>query len=388
MDEQVDVTIVGGGVIGCAVARELSVAGREVFVLEKNPGISQGENQSSRNSGVIHAGLYYDPETRPLKARFCARGAAMLYDFCERYDLPHLKCGKMLVATDSSQIPVLAMYQDRATDNGVETKLISREQASAMEPMVRALGALHVPGSGIIDPTAYVHQLYALASASGAQFLTQTELAGVSPNSEGLELTVRYRDGAEDRFLTKYLVNCAGLYGDQVAAMVNPASDYRIDPMRGEAAAFYRTKRPDLWLQAMNVYPTPYQVAMPGGSYWTVGVHLTPTLEPMPNGRWGTGPAVTVGPLNFAASGREGYGGEYRPMEDFLREVASYFPGLRADDLSPYQVGIQARLSGHQDWVVELDSAEPRCLHYLGIDSPGLTSSLALAQYGRTLLEG
>jgi len=382
------VTIVGAGVIGCAMARELSAAGHQVFVLEKNPGVTQGENQSSRNSGVIHAGLYYDPETRPLKASLCARGAAMLYDFLEKYDLPHLRCGKMVVATDGAQLPVLQMYQDRAEANGVKTRLITREEASNLEPMVHSTGALLVPDSGIIDPTAYLHQLYALASGHGAEFLTSTTLAGATLRDDGIELTVRYRDGAEDNFLTGWLVNCAGLYADQVARMINPESTYHIDPMRGEAARFYRTKRPELWVRSMNVYPTPYQVVLPGGAYWTVGVHLTPTLEQMPNGKWGPGPVVTVGPLNFGANGREDYAGQMRPMEDFHREVVSYFPGLRPEDLEPHQVGVQARLAGHQDWVVTTDPACPRCLHFLGIDSPGLTSSLALAQYGRELMEG
>ena len=387
MSEQLEITIVGAGVIGTAVAHQLARQGREVFVIEKNPGVTQGENQSSRNSGVIHAGLYYDKDSRPLKARLCAAGNKLLYEFCKRYDLPHLACGKLVVATKQEDVPAMELYEARALNNGVPCEKISGQAARDREPLVNALAALWLPTSGIIDPTAYLHQLYALASKDGAEFMTQTEVIAAQPGPEGIEITLRYRDGATDTFLTKRLINCAGLYSDDLARLVNPDSPYSIDPMRGEAACFYRSKRPELGLGDLNVYPTPYQVHMPGGTYWTVGVHLTPTLEPVPGGGSQPGSTITVGPLNRAAKDKEDYGGEHRPMEEFHSQVASFFPGLKPDDLKPYQAGIQARLSGHQDWVLEFDAKHPACLNLLGFDSPGLTGSLAIAQEVRELLD-
>lgn len=387
MSDRLEITVVGAGVIGTAVAHLLARQGREVFVIEKNPGVTQGENQSSRNSGVIHAGLYYDKDTRPLKARLCAAGNKLLYEFCQRYGLPHLACGKLVVASKEEDLPAMELYRARAEDNGVPCEQISGKAAREREPLVKAMAALWLPTSGIIDPTAYLHQLYALASKDGAQFLTQTEVIAAKPGPEGIEITLRYRDGASDTFLTKRLINCAGLYSDDLARLVNQDSAYRIDPMRGEAACFYRTKRPELAVGDLNVYPTPYQVHMPGGTYWTVGVHLTPVLEPAPGGGFQTSSTITVGPLNLAAKDKEDYGGEHRPMAEFHQEVTNFFPGLKPEDLQPYQAGIQARLSGYQDWVMELDPKHPACLNLLGFDSPGLTGSLAIAQEVRDLLE-
>ncbi|MFH1036190.1 MAG: FAD-dependent oxidoreductase [Pseudomonadota bacterium] len=387
MSEKVPLTIVGAGVVGCAVAWRLAQAGQQVLVLEQNPGVSQGENQSSRNSGVIHAGLYYDPQTRPLKARLCARGVELLYDFCAQYDVPALRCGKLVVASEESQRPVLSTYLERARVNGVPTELIQAGRVREMEPQVRAVAALHLPSSGIIDAAAYVHKLYALASNAGATFLTQTSLAGARPRGEGLELQVRYRDGAGDTFLTQRLINSAGLYADQVARLVDPASPHRVDPVRGEAMKFYRHKRPELGLVGMNVYPTPHQLVTSQGTYFTVGVHLTPTLESDAQGRPAIGPVVTVGPLNRGADSKEDYGGDYQPRQEFHERVRGYFPGLREDDLEPHQAGIQARLAGQQDWVLEFSPHQPRCLNLLGIDSPGLTGSLALAEMVSGMLE-
>lgn len=387
MPEDLPITIVGAGVVGCAVAWRLARAGHQVLVLEKNPGVSQGENQSSRNSGVIHAGLYYDPQTRPLKARLCPRGNQLLRDFCARYGVPSLACGKLVVASQESQTPALQTYLERAGINGVPATLISGREARELEPQVRALAALRLPTSGIVDAAALVHQLYALASNAGATFLTHTRLAAARARPQGLELSLRYRDGAGDSFLSGWLVNCAGLHADEVARLLDPASPYRVDPVRGEAMKFYRHKRPDLALRGMNVYPTPQKLVTSQGAYFTVGVHLTPTLEMDSQGRPGVGPVVTVGPLNRGVASKEDLGGSFQPASQFHQQVASYFPGLREEDLEPHQAGIQARLAGHHDWVVEICPRQRRCLNLLGIDSPGLTACLALAELAAAMLE-
>ncbi|MCP4688860.1 MAG: FAD-dependent oxidoreductase, partial [Desulfobacterales bacterium] len=349
MTDRIGVTVVGAGVVGAAVARELSRAGDEVVVLEKNPGVARGENQSSRNSGVIHAGLYYDKETRPLKADLCVTGNELLYQFCEKHSVPAKKTGKLVVAVEESRQPVLKEYLERARRNGVPARLVEAGEIREMEPGVRATAGLLLPTSGVVDAAALVHALYARASGSGAQFVTETEVVGMAPGPEGIEVRVRYRDGAEDVFLTEKLVNCAGLYCDDVARMANPASSCRVDPLRGESMKFYQTKRPELRLRGMNVYPTPQQVKTDQGVYFTVGVHLTPTLVADARGNVSIGPEVTVGPLNRQARGKEAYGGPYRPRPEFFRPVAPFFPGLREDDLEPHQAGVQARLVDHQD---------------------------------------
>jgi L-2-hydroxyglutarate oxidase LhgO len=386
MPAEVDITIVGAGVVGCAVARELAQAGREIFVLEQNPGISRGENQSSRNSGVIHAGLYYDRSTRPLKARLCAEGNALLYRFCEAHRVPHCRTGKLVVAANDGEAAVLETYRLRAEQNGVPVELIAGERACEFEPCVQATSALHLPSSGIINPTILVHKLHLLAEAGGARFLTRTRVSDIKARKEGLEVEIEYRDGARDTFLTELLINAAGLYSDDLARMVQPDSAYLIDPVRSETVKFYRTRRDDLMLRGMNVYPAPRQYTSPRGTYFSVGVHLTPTLVTDNTGQSFIGPEVTVGPLSRPATHREEYGGEYQPDEVFVDQVRSFFPGLQKADLMPHQTGIQARLAGHQDWVIDFSKGDRRCLNLLGIDSPGLTGSLAIADYVRKML--
>ncbi len=381
-----EVVVVGAGVVGLAVGLRLGRAGREAVVVERNPGPTQGENQSSRNSGVIHAGLYYDKATRPLKARLCVRGNELLYDFCARHGVVHARCGKLVVATAQAQLKVLEMYLARARDNGVPARLLPGPEAMEMAPGVRCVGALYLPTSGVIDPTSLVYHLAAQAQAAGVEVVGDTKVVGMEPRAEGVEITVEYRDGARDRLLAARVVNCAGLYADEVARMLEPGAGWEIDPMRGEAACFYRTARAELEVN-MNIYPTPHQVRLPKGTYWSVGVHLTPTLEPEPGGRVRFSPIVSVGPLNFAARHKEDFGGELRPMEEFYEKVKDFFPPLKLEDLRPYQAGVQARLGGHQDWVITPGKSEPRAVHLLGIDSPGLTSSLAIAEYVQGMIE-
>jgi L-2-hydroxyglutarate oxidase LhgO len=386
MSAEVDLTIVGAGVIGCAVARELAQAGREIFVLEKNSGITRGENQSSRNSGVIHAGLYYDRSLRPLKAGLCVEGNTLLYRFCEQYGVPFRQTGKLVVAANEEESAVLETYRARAAENGVPVQLLTGVRAGELEPCVRAAVALLLPTSGIIDPTALVYKLHVLALENGARFLTSTQVTGIKSHKEGLEVEIEYRDGARDTFLTKLLINAAGLYADEVARMVQPASTYQIDPVRSETMKFYRTQRQDLKLQGMNVYPTPHQFTTAQGTYFSVGVHLTPTLTADNAGESSIGPEVTVGPLGRPAHHKEEYGGGYQAADVFLNQVRSFFPGLQENDLMPHQTGIQARLAGYQDWVIEFSGADRRCLNLLGIDSPGLTGSLAIARHVKELL--
>jgi len=386
MSVEVEIAIVGAGVVGCAIARELAQPGREIFVIEQNSGVTRGENQSSRNSGVIHAGLYYDRTTRPLKARLCAAGNALIYQFCEQYGVPHRQTGKLVVAVDDDEKAVLEIYRSRAVENGVPVQMVTEGRVADLEPCVRATAALLLPTSGIIDPTALVRKLNVLAADNGAQFLTETKVTDIKARPDGLEVKIEYPDGARDTFLTGLLINAAGLHADDVARMLQPAASYRTDPVRSETMKFYRTRRDELMLRGMNIYPAPRQFTTPEGTYFSVGVHLTPTLSTDSTGASAIGAEVTVGPLSRPARHRQEYGGAYQPTEVFFKEVQSFFPGLQPEDLMPHQTGIQARLAGHQDWVIAFSDGDRRCLNLLGIDSPGLTGSLAIAQYVGTML--
>jgi L-2-hydroxyglutarate oxidase LhgO len=382
--DTVDITIIGAGVVGTAIAHELSKTGHEVFVIEKNPGVTQGENQSSRNAGVIHSGIFYDQGTRPLKARLCPLGVRMLYDFCERHDVPHLRCGKLVVATSGNELQNLQIYMNLAEANGVEARMLKREEVTAKEPNVRAIGAIYLPSAGVIEPTRLVYKLFTLASNNGAHFLTNTELTALRIRPEGFELTVSHRDGEEDRFLSRKVINSAGLYADEVARMLDAESQYQVDPLRGEFARFYVRKRPDLACST-NVYPAPLKVELPTGSYWTVGTHITPTIETASDGSWAAGLAAIVGPINIPARGKEDFDGEFKPMTDYLEKISPYFPGARESDLEPQHAGVLAVLAGHTDWVISRPC--PGFINLLGMSSPALTASLALADYARRLME-
>ena len=382
--DTVDITIIGSGVVGTAIAHELSKTGHEVFVIEKNPGVTQGENQSSRNAGVIHSGLFYDQETRPLKARLCPLGVRMLYDFCESHDVPHLRCGKLVVATSEEDVENLEYYMTLAKANGIEARMLNREEVTAKEPNVRAIGAIYLPSAGVVEPTRLVYKLFTLGSNNGGHFLTNTEVRAIRMLPEGFELTVRHRDGEEDRFLSRKVINSAGLYADEVARMLDPEPRYQIDPLRGEFARFYVRKRPDLMCRT-NVYPAPLKVELPTGSYWTVGTHVTPTIETASDGSWVVGPMAIVGPLNIPARGKEDFDGEFKPMGDYFEKVSPYFPGIRESDLEPQHAGVLAVLAGHTDWVIS--RPHPGFINLLGMSSPALTACLALADHVRRMME-
>src|SRR4030042_448129 len=245
MSAEVQITIIGGGVIGCAVAYELSKKHNQgIVVVEKNRQI-RGENQSSRNSGVIHAGVFYPKETGPLKAKLCVEGNEMLYRFCDQYNIPHKKTGKIIVATDTLEEEYLEDVLRIALENQVPgIEKIDGNRVYGYEPNVSAISALYVPTSGIIEPTGLVDKLYRISESSGVMFLIGNEAVGIKPESEGFEVKVR-SDTEIEIFKTRILINAAGLYSDDIARMVNPGSPYEMDPVKGDGPRFTKPKRED-----------------------------------------------------------------------------------------------------------------------------------------------
>jgi len=384
----IQIAVIGGGVIGCAVARELSKRHRGIFVFEKNPGIAKGENQSTRNSGVIHSGIYYDRTTRPLKAALCVKGNQILYNFCERHRVPVLRTGKLIVAAMEEEEKVLDLYLHRAGENGVPgVRKISGEAVRAMEPNVTARAALWVPSAGIVDPAALVYRLHTHAREAGVEFMAGTRVTGIRGGSDSLLLTLRYRDGLEERVRARVLVNAAGVDADLLARQLNPRSPYVLDPVKGESYKFYGNRRFELRVAGRNIYPTPRIVHTPHGAHFTVGVHLTPTFKDF---SWppALGSTVTVGPRLAAVGDREKWMEVRTGPDEFVELVKPFFPGLRKDDLIWHQAGLQARLRGFPDFVIEPDPRFPRCIHLLGIDSPGLTASMAIARQVAGMITG
>jgi L-2-hydroxyglutarate oxidase LhgO len=380
MTEKINIAIIGGGIIGCCVALELAKNQNDIYVFEKNPGITRGENQSSRNSGVLHAGIYYEQDLRPLKARFCVEGNQLWYAFAQKYQLPCRQTGKIIVATDASESRILDQYLQQAKINGVpDVRKIDADEIRRLEPNVHAYAALLVPTSGIIDPTALLHQAYASASNRGANFMVETEVVDLVAAAEEVMVHIRYRDGQTNRIRAHTVINAAGLWAVDVARMLDPQIPIKPALIRGDSYKFYRNRRSNIFLKGMNVYPTPIVVDSPTGRHHTVGVHLTPTFDTR-NGELVIGDTVTVGPKLIPITNFDDYHTPPAPPEVFLENMA-FFSDLTPDDLEYHQGGIQARLDGYHDFYIKPDRQTPHVIHLLGIDSPGLTAAPAIAAY-------
>ncbi len=386
MSEKINIAIIGGGIVGCCVALELAKTRQDIHVFEKNPGITRGENQSSRNSGVLHAGIYYEQTIRPLKARLCVEGNRLWYEFAKKYKLPCKQTGKLLVAIDGAESCILDQYLLQAQANGVpDVRKIDADEVKLREPNVDGHSALLVPTSGIIEPTALLHQVYALASNRGVNFMPETEVVKLEMTKAEVIVYIRYRDGHEDRIQAETVINAAGVHAVDIARMIDPQLPIRSAFIRGDSLKFYRNRRPELFLRGMNVYPTPITVSTPTGQHHTVGVHLTPTFD-MVDGEMNIGDTVMVGPKLIPVTHIDDYTTPVPPIAAFLENM-DFFPDLTTADLEYHQSGIQARLDGFHDFYIRPDRNSKRVIHLLGIDSPGLTAAPAIANYIGGLLK-
>ncbi|MGC8658400.1 MAG: NAD(P)/FAD-dependent oxidoreductase [Desulfomonilaceae bacterium] len=382
MAEKIGVAIIGGGVVGCWIALELSRTQKEIFLFEKNAGITRGENQSSRNSGVNHAGINYDTLTRPLKARFCVEGNRLWHEFCTRYALPYFRVGKIMVATNKKEDEKLDLHLKRSIENRVPgVRRISRKELHELEPNVRAISALLIPTSGVFEPTSLVRQVYFLASNQGVQFMVGTEVIDLAVEGGNPLIKIRYRDGNVDWVKPEKLVNAAGVDAVNLARMVDNNFPLKTALIRGDSMKFRRGARQELEYNGTNIYPTPKTIQTPFGLQHTVGVHLTPMFDYV-DGKIQIGDTVMVGPKLTQVKSQHDYITPMVEPGEFIQHT-SFFPGLKASDLTPNFGGIQARLNGHPDFFIGRDRGCDKIIHLAGIDSPGFTSAPAIARYVR-----
>lgn len=358
--DRANVVIIGGGVVGCAIAAAASAEWSDVFVLEQMPKIGMGA--SSRNSGVIHSGLYYTPGS--LKARLCVRGNEMTYKFCEAHGVPHRNTGKLVVATSNEQAPTLRKLMETGRANGVEgLRLVDATGIRAREPHIHGTAAIEVPATGIVASEELVKAYARVAVERGANIVTHAKVQRLEPRSEFVRVT---SDAGEIE--ARCLINSAGLFADEVAAMMgSPMAKHRIYPVRGEYCEIVRG-RTDL-VRGL-VYPLPHAEGL------SLGVHLTKTL-------WG---GVLVGPTAHYISDKNDYESNRPPVEDFVRMAQAMLPEIRAEDLVPAYTGIRAKLappgSHHAtDFVIERDPEFANVVHLIGMESPALTSAGAIAEY-------
>lgn len=398
MSEKVDITIIGAGVIGCAVAHRIAseyTGLKDIVVIERNSQIN-GENQSSRNSGVIHAGVYYPSDVGPLKAKLCVEGNRMLYEFCKSHNIPHKMCGKLLIANDALEEEYLYDVYRIASENNVpDLEIIDQKDIEALEPNVHGVKALYVPTSGVVESTSLVNKLYELSEEKEVMFLVGNRVTKIKPHNSGFEVTI---ESANDRevFQTETLINSAGLYADEIAMLVNPDCPYRMDPVKGESASFYKSARDDISMNGLNIYPVPFGYLPDGERLYvgfrefkklfdegkvikSVGVHLTPTFELSGDG-YVIGDTVTIGPAYSTPENREDYMATKEPAY-YHSMINPFFPNIGLEDINLHQAGIRAKLADHYDFVIERDPVHKNLINLIGMDSPGLTSSLAIADH-------
>jgi len=358
--EQIDCLVIGAGVVGLAVARELALAGREVIVLEAADAIGTGT--SSRNSEVIHAGIYYPAGS--LKAEACVRGKRMLYDYCESHGVPHKRLGKLIVAASADQIATLHSLKAKAEANGVmDLAFLSRAEALALEPNLDVAAALLSPSSGVIDSHSYMLALQGDAEAAGAMIAFETPVIGGRVTSNRIEIDA---GGVNPMSLSaRLVVNSAGLHCVDVAHLIQgipEATKPKLYYAKGNY--FGLTGKPPF---SRLIYPVPEAAGL--------GVHITIDM----GGRARFGPDVEwVDGLEYAVDPAR--------AEPFYAAVRRYWPGLADGALFPDYAGIRPKLqtpTGEAaDFVIQGPTVHgiPGLINLYGIESPGLTASLALAE--------
>jgi len=366
--DHVDCVVVGAGVVGLAVARALALQGREVLIIESEEAF--GTHTSSRNSEVIHAGIYYPRDS--LKAKLCVQGKHLLYQYCEDRGIAHKRIGKLVVATDESEIDAVKQYISKASDNGVkDLKWLTADEVRDIEPDINSVGAVFSPSTGIIDSHNYMLSLLGDAENSGAMLACNTAFAAATITDDRFVVRTQGEDSFE--ISSDVLINSAGLKACHVAAHLSGFSTEHI-PKPYYAKAHYYTlsgKNPFKHL----IYPVAHTAFL--------GVHVTLDI----GGQARFGPDLEwVENIDYAFDDSR--------IKLFYDAIKRYWPNVKLENLNPGYTGIRPKISGPQDpaadFLIQSEAIHgvKGLVNLFGIESPGLTSSLAIAEMVKQLLFG
>tara|TARA_B100000929_G_scaffold270398_1_gene240546 strand:+ start:56 stop:1255 length:1200 start_codon:yes stop_codon:yes gene_type:complete len=385
-----DFVIVGGGIIGASTA--LSIIKRnpkkKILLLEKEK--SFAFHQTGHNSGVIHAGVYYEPGS--LKAKFCKRGLEETIKFCKQHNIPYSQCGKILVATSKDELNRMQSLYERCQKNNIDASLLSKQELYKLEPDINGLGAILVKSTAIVDYQAITNKMANQYESLGGEFLLNTEVKNIDESLDSINIKTD-----NENIKARYLINCAGLMSDRIVNMLGIKTDFRIVPFRGE---YYKLQSNMNSIVKHLIYPIP-DPELP-----FLGIHLTRMID-------GT---ITVGPNAVLGFKREGYGrynfnlkdvaemlsfkGFYKVIStniisglkellnsfhkaSYLKQVQKYCPKIKLDDLEPYPAGIRAQAVLNDGTLVHdfLFTNSKRSIHVCNAPSPAATSAIPIGEY-------
>ena len=367
-----NITIIGAGVVGLAIAGRLSLAQKSVFVIEKHKKF--GQEASSRNSEVIHSGIYYPNGS--LKAQLCVDGKEKLYQYCDQYSIAYRKCGKLIVGTNTSDRDQLSSILRQAKENGVFDALwVEKKQIEELEPNIHGDYGIFFPSSGIIDTHSLMKQLESESALNGVNFVYNAEVLTLRKIKGGYELDLKDADGENFSFTSEKVVNSAGLTATQLAREIGIADpDYQVFYWKGEYFSIGNGKHK---LVNRLVYPVPEENSV------GLGIHTTIDLD----GRVKLGPNAL-----YLENGIPEYSVDIEHATQFYESTKKFLPFLKIEDLSPDQAGVRPKLQkpGDQvrDFLIKEESERglPGLVNLIGIESTGLTACLSIAEYVSTLI--
>lgn len=361
-----DITIIGAGVVGLAIAAELTDGRNSLYIIEKDA--SHGRGISSRNSEVVHAGIYYPSGS--LKAKLCVEGREILYELCVKHGIPHSRIGKLIIATTEHEMEQIEQLMQRALQNGVSSvSLMAQNQIQEMEPNIKAFGGLFSPDTGIISAHGLMDYLLHKAKMDGAEIVCGTEVVSIEQENGGFRIGTVNSQGERFDFTSERVVNASGLQSDIIARLIG--KDYTLHYCKGDYFSIAEVKH---GIVKRLVYPVPEK------NHVGLGVHLTLDL----GGRMKLGPDATY------IDRIEDYKVGAEKRDQFYESAVKFLPFIKREDVVPDMSGIRPKLQGPSDTFRDFVISEdlPGFINLVGIESPGLTAAPAIARYVKDLFNG